>query len=215
MRPPKTTDSERIADVIAIIGPDKARVTEIEQAVRELAATKRNLKLLGPPMGLYRPLNKADKTMAKSIGLAIKRLEQTLDGANVGQLIDRATYTASGDFYEWKAQLKYWRECFEVFGGVAQAEPEGLFESPKRPWPLAKGPKAKTTEKYASRHRAVEAAARLLASHGLPLTASRETDTRPASVFCRVAAALTDNKGANLEHECRAFIRKTRNKVRG
>jgi hypothetical protein len=109
--------------VIAIIGPDKARVTEIEQAVRELAATKRNLKLLGPPMGLYRPLNKADKTMAKSIGLAIKRLEQTLDGANVRQLIDRATYTASGDFYEWKAQLKYWRECFEVFGGVAQAEP--------------------------------------------------------------------------------------------
>ena len=60
-----TTD-KRVADVIAIIGRDKAHVDEIRDMwSRELDREQRNLKLLGPPMGLYQPLNKADKRWLK------------------------------------------------------------------------------------------------------------------------------------------------------
>ena len=165
-------------------------------------------------MGLYQPLNKADKTMAKSIGLAIKRLEETLDAANVRQLIYRATYTANGDFYEWKAQLKHWRQCFEAFAGVAKPETGRAVRIVPRGLALSQRTESQDNREIARAHMAVEAAARLLVSHGLRLTATQQTDTRQASEFCRVAAALTGNKRAKLYHHCYAYIQKARNKVR-
>jgi len=208
---------ERVADVIEIIGRDKAHVDKIKQAILQLDSEQRRHQLLGPPEGLYRPLNKADKTTAKSLGLALGKLEKRLGGTDekrlaateVAKLIERATYGEHDEFFEWKAQLEHWRKRFGAFSGLAKTESE-LFEKPNT-WPLVKGWK---DEKFVRKNKAVAAAANILNIHGLPLTVTKKSDTRKGSVFCRLAAVLYGDKRADLSSRCRSYNEgKARNRV--
>jgi hypothetical protein len=201
-----TTD-RRVAQVVGIIGRDKARVDEIEQAIRNLDANEAPdpAVLPWPPY----PLKTRDKSIALSLSRAVGRLEKQLRRHDGGGVLARATYGWKPDFFEWRAQLKCWRECFEAFAGKAKAEP-GIFGLPTTTtWPL--GPPKPSAPKFVRKHNAVAAAAAILKRHGLRPTATRKTSTREASLFCRVAAVLAGDP--RIYHQCRAFVKKARNRV--
>lgn len=198
---------QRVAGVVAIIGRDKARVDIIKEAIRALDARQRpNTELWPwPPM----PLNKRDKTIARSLGLAIGKLEKRLRHPDTPGVLLRATYGEHNVFLEWQAQLKHWRERFEAFGGKAQREPNDFENSPKT-WPL--GRRNRSADRLVRKHSAAAMAAEILESHGLRPTATQKSHTKKASVFCRIAAVLYGDPRADLYHQCRGFI-ETRNKV--
>jgi hypothetical protein len=199
---PVATTDRRVAEVVAIIGRDKARVEEIEHAIHHLDSKQQAWQW--PP----RPQNKRDQLIARSYGRAFARLEKQLERRNDAGVLGRVLYREEG-FDEWRAKLKYWRECFEVFGGKPQFA-GSLFNHEDLTWRLGR-PKP-SAEKFRRKHDAVAAAASILASHRLPLTATPKSSSTEASVFCRVAAVLFGDPRANLYHQCRVFI-ESRNRV--
>jgi hypothetical protein len=197
---------KRVADVIAIIGRDKAREDEVEKAIQQLESEPAH-PVLGPRGGWYRPLNTLDKKVAKSLGMAIGRLERKLGRANVAGVLYRATVNQHDEFFEWKEQLAHWRKRFEAFAGVAKAEAGGLFDDTNSR-PLGHWARAR---RFARKNIAAAQAANLLDVHGLSLTATQRTATQKPSVFCRVAAVLFGDKSENFYHQCRNII-KARNR---
>jgi hypothetical protein len=200
------TSDRRIAQLVGIIGRDKARVDKIKRAVDRLDWKQQ------PSWWPPRPHNKRDKLIALNFGRAFGRLEKQLRRHDGGEVLVRALYGwEPPDFFEWQAQLTHWRECFEAFGGKSPAKRQSsLFEDEEGPttWPLGR-PKP-SAPRLVHKHNAVAAAASILESHGLRLTATRKSSTRNASVFCRVSAVLAGDP--RIYHQCRAFI-KTRNRV--
>jgi len=204
----------RIAQVVAIIGRDRARVEEIEQQIRSLDAKNYFDTALRswPPY----PVNKRDKTIARSVWLALAKLEKQLDrefgGGALDQavVLERAIYGERNEFFEWRRQLERWRDRFQTFAGEAKVG-GGLLDLPTtKSWPLGR-PKPSVAS-FRRKDDAVAAAAAILKSHGVPLTATRRSSIK-ASVFCRVAAVLFGDPRASLYHQCRAFLTKARNRV--
>jgi hypothetical protein len=170
------TIDTRVADVIAIIGRDKAQVDKIKEAVRTLDGLNRTYG---------GPFTKKNKAAARSLAKSLKRVEHVLNRDDLRHVLHYY------EIDEWVADLKRFRRFVEEDANLQLGKPKP------------------SAEKFARKHRAVEVAAKLLESHGLPLTATRKTDTQQASVFCRVAAALTGEKRADLYHQCRAYIQKS------
>jgi hypothetical protein len=194
---------QRVAQVVVIIGAEsgreKVRIDVIEEAIRLLDAKQPTDPAWSWPP--WRPLNKHEKRIAQSFGLALGNLEKKLRRKDGKAVLLRATYPGE-EFSEWQAQLKRWRECFEAFGGKALKDSGGFFPSATT-WPLGR-PKP-SAPKFAHKHNAVAAAAAILESHGLRLTATRKTSTRNASLFCRVSAVLA--RDSRIYHQCRVFIK--------
>jgi hypothetical protein len=199
------TNDSRVAHVVAIIGRDRAHIEEIEQAIRDLDANEPPDPAVWP-WPPY-PLTKRDKSIVLSFSRAVGRLEKQLRRHDGSGALTRVTRGWEPDFFEWRAQLKRWRECFEAFAGKAEAE-RGTFFSPTT-WPLGR-PKP-SAARFHRKHDAVAAAAAILKRHGLRPTAARKTSTRKASVFCQVAAVLAGDP--RIYHQCRAFVKKARNRV--
>jgi hypothetical protein len=198
-----TTTDRRVAEVVAIIGHDKARIHEIERVIHSLDWEQQTSEW--PP----RPHNKPDQLIARSYGRAFARLEKQLDRRNDAGVLNRVVYREGKEFDDWRAQLREWRERFEVFGGKptfagSLFNHQDLTRRLGRPKPSA--------ERFRRKRQAAAAAASLLKSHGLPLTATRKSSSTEASVFCRVAAALFGDPRANLYHQCRVLT-ETRNRV--
>jgi hypothetical protein len=197
--------NDRVAKIVKIIGRDKARIDQIEEAIRFF-----DRQLLRDELGHWPPYprNKRDKTIARSFSLALLKLEKQLrvtPRSDRGGVLARATYGEADNFSEWQRQLKHWRERFEIFSGKAPAQYRGgLFSSGPTTWPLGR-PKPSGT-KFVRKRQAVHAAAEILQSHGLRLTATRKSGPRNASAFCRVAEALCGE--GPLYHQCRDFIKK-------
>jgi hypothetical protein len=200
------TTERRVARVVAIIGRDGAHIEEIEQAIRDLDANEPPDPAVWP-WPPY-PLTKRDKLIVLSFSRAVGRLEKQLRRHDGSGALTRATRGWEPDFFEWQAQLKRWRECFEAFAGKMKVKP-GIFGLPTTTnWPL--GPPKPSAPRFVRKHNAVAAAAAILKRHGLRPTATRKTGTREASLFCRVAAVLAGDP--RIYHQCRAFVRKTRNR---
>jgi hypothetical protein len=197
-----TTD-RRVAHVVTIIGRNRARIDEIKETIRLLDAEQQP-NLTWPP----HPLNKQEKSIARSFGRALDRLQRQLRRKDVGLVLERALHGQNIEFFEWQAQLEHWRDRFEAFGGEAAANRNTLIEDGPTTWPLGR-PKP-SAAKYRRKHRAVAAAAATLESHGLPVTATNKSATRKPSVFCRVAAIYAGDP--KIYWQCRAFI-KARNRV--
>jgi hypothetical protein len=170
---------KRIAEVVEILGRNKARVDVIEEAVRTLDNE------------MWAPWSKKDKAVARSLGGSLERAVRTLARPDVVQLLDRLMIEADGGIEDLKKLRKYIEELETL--------------------PLDK-PKP-SAAKFLRKNEAVAAAAQLLEHHGLRLTVTRKTESRRASLFCRVAAALFGNKHEDLSHQCRAFMKKARNRV--
>jgi hypothetical protein len=197
-----TTD-RRVAKVVEIIGRDTARIDEIERAIQSVDWDQQVLQW--PP----RPNTKRDQLIARRYGRAFARLEKQLKRDDDAKVLERVIFHDGKEFDDWLAQLKEWRECFEVFGGKptfagSLFNHEDLTRRLGRPKPSA--------WRFRRKHQAVAAAASLLESHGLRLTATRKSSSTKASVFCRVAAALSGDPRADLYHQCRAFL-KTRSRA--
>jgi hypothetical protein len=204
----------RLAQIVKIIGRDKANFEIIEGAIGFFDRKQRSRTLISPWPPF--PQNKREKSIATRFGRALKKLEdrfteleETLanhrhrahaEAALEQAVLDRAIYGEQDKFLEWKAQLKHWRERLEIFGGKAKPEPNGLLPIGPTTWPL--GP----PKPFAYRkHDAVKAAAAILKGHGLRLTATRKSDTRKTSVFCQVAAIVSGDR--DVYHECRVFLK--------
>jgi hypothetical protein len=196
-----------VANLVLLIGRDKARIDIIEKAIRNAEPPRPNL---------YWPANpktKKDKKIAARLASAIGSLERKLLPAKPGSLtrletvglISRAMYGERDEFFEWLEQARHWKEKFEAFVGLAKEGPN-VFDEFKTddPWPLGHANKA--TKDLVRRHSAVRAAAGLLVSHGLPLTSTRPRASNRGSLFCRAAAVLY-GKRADLSHHCRAYIK--------
>jgi hypothetical protein len=194
-----------VADLVALIGRDKARVDEIEEAIRY---GKPRPNLYWPPY----PKTKNDKKIAARLASAIATLERKLQPATPTSLarqetvalIVRATYGERDDFIQWQTQTKHWKKRFEAFAGLADAGRYTLFEADPS-WPL--GHKRKDTDDLARRRSAVHAAAELLVNHDLPLTSTRPRASHAGSLFCRAAALLYGKRRADLSYYCRAYIK--------
>jgi hypothetical protein len=195
-----STIDRRITQVASIIGADKARVDEIAETIRTLDSKRRADTIASP--WPPRPLSKRDKTIARSLGHALNRLEKHLNRANIKGVLLRAVHGEQIQFFEWQTQLKHWRECFEAFGGVAKTDRVTLFPDTTT-WPLGHRNRSSRLKR---KHSAAAAAAKILENHGLRPTATQRTDTRKASIFCRVAAVLYGDPRADLYHQCRVFI---------
>jgi hypothetical protein len=198
---------ERVADVVAIIGR-KARNDEIERAIVAFGSKHPPDRKLWPwpPW----PLNTRDKKIAQSLGWAIDRLQKQLRRHDTGGVISRALHGEHQEFSEWEKRLEHWRERLAIFGGTAPPNTGTLFGYTPKTWPLGR-PKP-SADRFVRKHGAVATAATILESHGLHPTATRKSDTRNASVFCRVAAVVYGDKNADLYHQCRTFL-KARNRV--
>jgi hypothetical protein len=168
------TPDKPIRDIVAILGRE-VPVDLIEEAVAMARQPKPNP--LWPP----HPVNKSDKIVAQSIGRAFAKLEKRLTDkryAHEAPVVYRATYGHSNEFSEFKVQLQEWRECFEGFAGKAAPE-SGLFDIKT----FSLGHRKKATPKMVRERRAVEAAAWLLESLGVPLTVTRKSQSKQPSAW--------------------------------
>jgi hypothetical protein len=121
--------------------------------VDEIEEAVRNLDHLNR---IFRgPFTKKDKAAARSLVRALKQVEYVLNRDDLRIL----------DFYEfdeWLADLRRFRKHLEEDEIVPLGKPKP------------------SAQKFARKHRAVKAAARLLESHGRPLTATRKTAQQQA-----------------------------------
>lgn len=134
-----------VRDIAKVIGKN-ACLEQIENVVRA-ANVQPGSNQFWPPL----PSNADDKKTAKSVALAIGKLERKLLGRpgqdsaieakhrnkslltsgeeqhlKIAALIVRATYWS--EFYEWAATLKFWREQFEAFSGAVLAGSGDIFK---------------------------------------------------------------------------------------
>ena len=149
------------------------------------------------------PVLNDEKRIARNLASAIARLEENLQKPKRQGVIARATYRSREQFAEFELQLKYWRECFEGWGGKQRNSKKGK-SAPKqgRQGSLFPGPGYPSVEQLVKRD-AAETAYQLFISHGLRPTATQQSEKTKASDYCRVAALLYGDKHADLYHQCR------------
>ena len=77
----KDDTNKRVGELVAD-GRDKARVVEIEEAIRTLDSDGET----------WEPLRKRDKATARSLARSLERVERVLNRKDVRQLLDRMMF---------------------------------------------------------------------------------------------------------------------------
>src|SRR6185312_15325433 len=168
------------------------------------------------------PRSKTEKETARKLAEALAKLEkrfarldarvldQKLERARLDarRVLDRAVHGEQKEFFEWRAQLTYWRERLEIFGGNAQAgRAVSPFHDKSPPWPLRKKgkPQPKSDPRFDFKHDAAVAAAKIVEGHDVDLEIGKK------SLFVKVATILANE--SSIYHQCRVFF-KARNRGR-
>ncbi|MGA7453958.1 MAG: hypothetical protein WBW73_22710 [Rhodoplanes sp.] len=163
----------RVAELVGIIGRDRARVDLIEKAIADFDRHPKH-----PPAYLVRqPTTKAEAKAFKRLVDTLACVERVLKDKGVRRMVERAfdLNAEHAAFLEWEQQLKHYREGFDGFARWPLGKPHGHKHNPKSPL------------KYA----AARAAAALLKAHNKRLT---------KTPFCSVAAALYGDPKLPHEH---------------
>ncbi len=206
----------RLAQVIEVIGRNKAPVEEVGRTIKELDVQKRRLKLPAPVP--FEPPSPKEKAAAKQLARALERVEWIL---GLDLLEPDTTPVLLEDRRRTRRVPRRRREpnrepsdlemaLDRMLGGKArddfnQWQKELLVWRERvqafATYPL--GPPKPSATRFVEKHLAAAAAASLLDRIGL-----RVTVTRHKSTFCRLAAVLYGNKRADLFHQCRAVLKK-------
>jgi hypothetical protein len=200
--------SRRVKKVVAAIardiGNEKVRTDIVEQELHSFDAFAAEVPSR-EPWPPY-PRTAADRKAAREYGKAFvklenwfARLENSRDAWSRLAILERAVWGELNEFFEWKAQLTYWRKRFEAFGEKDKSKPNLFFP---------KGDKSKSDRKFLLQRRAAAAAVTILRAHNCTLAATPKRIPSEASLLIRVAEFIAEGQNLKVEYECRKLARR-------